>query len=42
MGENICRLNITKRILGEDIPISDITTDTNIFSKLKKMFGIAK
>ena len=34
--------NITKRILGEDIPISDITTDTNIFSKLKKMFGIAK
>jgi septum site-determining protein MinD len=34
--------NITKRILGEDIPISDITTDTNIFSKLKKMLGIAK
>lgn len=31
--------NITRRIMGEDIPISDITTDEGILPKLKKLFG---
>ena len=34
--------NIAKRILGEDVPIMQIETETNILVKIKKMFGIAK
>lgn len=32
--------NITKRILGEDIPIMDLETEDGIFFKLKKLFGM--
>ncbi|MGG7060272.1 septum site-determining protein MinD, partial [Clostridium tertium] len=34
--------NIAKRILGNDVPLLEVSTDNNIFSKLKKMFGMAK
>ena len=34
--------NIAQRILGNDIPLLDVATDNNIFSKIKKMFGMAK
>ncbi|MGL4797238.1 MAG: septum site-determining protein MinD, partial [Paraclostridium sp.] len=34
--------NVAKRILGEDIPLMQMENDTNIFSKIKKMFGMAK
>ena len=34
--------NIAKRILGEDVPLMEIENDTNIFSKIKKMLGMAK
>jgi len=31
--------NITKRILGEDVPFMDLNTPDGIFSKMKKLFG---
>ena len=31
--------NITKRILGEEIPFIDLSTQDNFFSKVKKMLG---
>ena len=34
--------NIAQRILGNEIPLIEIETDNNIFSKIKKMFGMAK
>lgn len=32
--------NITKRIMGEDIPIMDLETDDGLFFKIKKLFGL--
>ena len=34
--------NIAKRILGEDIPLMQVEEETNILTKIKKMFGMAK
>lgn len=34
--------NIAKRILGEDIPLMQIEEESNILTKIKKMFGMAK
>ncbi|MEG1312198.1 MAG: septum site-determining protein MinD, partial [Romboutsia sp.] len=34
--------NISKRILGENIPLIEAEADNNIFSKIKRIFGIAK
>ena len=33
---------LLQRILGEDVPLMEIENDTNIFSKIKKMLGMAK
>ncbi len=32
--------NITKRLLGEDVPFMDLNTDDSFFGRLKKLFGI--
>jgi septum site-determining protein MinD len=32
--------NVTRRILGEDVPILDLETDDGFLFKLKKMFGL--
>ncbi len=34
--------NIAKRILGEDIPLIEVESDNTLFSKIKKMLGMAK
>ena len=34
--------NIAQRILGNDVPLIEVDTDHNIFSKIKNMFGLAK
>ena len=34
--------NIANRILGQDVPLMELETNNNIFSKLKKIFGMAK
>ena len=34
--------NIAQRILGNNIPIQEIETQTNFFDKIKKIFGVAK
>lgn len=34
--------NITKRILGEDIPLLDMDVEDTIMTKIKKIFGMAK
>ena len=34
--------NITRRILGEDVPLLEIENDNKFFNKIKKMFGMAK
>ena len=34
--------NISRRILGDEVPMLEIEADTNIFSKIKKIFGMAK
>ena len=34
--------NITQRILGNDVPILEIEAESGFFSKIKKMFGMAK
>jgi septum site-determining protein MinD len=34
--------NISRRILGDEVPMLEIQEDTNIFSKIKKIFGMAK
>ena len=34
--------NIAQRILGNDIPLMEVEQETNFFSKIKKMFGVAK
>ena len=34
--------NVAQRILGNDIPLMEVDQETNFFSKIKKMFGVAK
>jgi septum site-determining protein MinD len=34
--------NITKRILGEDVPLLDMEVEDTIMTKIKKIFGMAK
>ncbi len=34
--------NISRRILGDEIPMLVLDEETNIFSKIKKILGIAK
>lgn len=33
-------INITKRILGEDIPLMEVETERNVFRKFKKLFKL--
>lgn len=32
--------NIAKRIMGEEVPIMDLTTDTGLISAIKRIFGV--
>ncbi len=34
--------NIARRILGDDVPMLELEEEANIFTKIKKIFGMAK